>query len=118
MTLKEFEKFMEKKHSAYWTSFSVQKKDKNGKIVYEPLGLQNAEKKYIKNWEDIRYKFEIDQLDSIGISRGVESRMIDLTVWVEELKEPIAITCKMLCSSFDECLTAIKEIKNILCPYF
>jgi hypothetical protein len=96
MTLKEFQKFMEDQHNAYWSSFWFDIKAENKKARLEENDLHE----------------EINQLDYIGLSRGNESLMIELTVWAGDLKNSIDITCKMLGSNLDTCFSVLKDIIN------
>jgi hypothetical protein len=104
MKLKEFEKFMESKHDAYWTSFYVTPRDK----------LERT-RLYEKDLNE-----EIEQIDSVGISVGTESYMINLTVWAGDvIREPIKITSKMLGHNRKECFDIIEDImQNVKTSYY
>lgn len=95
MTLREFEKFMESKHNAYWTSFYVAPRDKTERTRVNDKELDE----------------KIQQIDSVGISVGNESYMINLTVWAGDvIQEPINVTSKMLGHNRKECFDIIEDI--------
>lgn len=94
MTYKEFEKFMIDQYNAYWVSFWT-REGKDALLI---------------RLNDTELAEQIYQIDSIGLSRGNESLMIDLTVWHESAKWPIEITCKMLGSNLKRCFEIMPEI--------
>lgn len=99
MKIKDFEKYMIDKHNAYWVSFYVAPRDKS-----ERTRLDNK-----------LYEEEIQQIDSVGISVGNESYMINLTVWAGDvIQEPIEVTCKMLGHNRPECFAIIEDIMQVV----
>jgi len=103
MTLQEFDKYMENNFDAYWTSFYIAPKDKSE----------------LKRLQPEQIILEIQEIDSIGLSVGNESLMIDMTVWADSIEDPIKITSKMLGSNRERCFFAMNEIlKNVKTVYY
>ena len=96
MTLNEFETFMEDEFGAYWTSFYIKNKNNFNLDPIPPEQLNS----------------EIVQLDSIGLSKGNESLMIDMIVYVDEIDSPIKVCSKMLGSNRNKCFYAMREIMD------
>jgi hypothetical protein len=95
MNIAEFENYMINKHNAYWVSPWIAPRNK-----VERIRLDRKQ-----------YNEEIQQIDYIGLSRGNESLMIELTVWAGDvIQEPIEITCKMLGSNLKECFSMMNDI--------
>ena len=99
MKLSEFEKYMEDNFGAFWTSFWI-------------APINTIEQTRLEGPEQMNN--EIVQLDYIGLSVGTESLMINLTVWVDEMPDPIKITSKMLGSNLNKCFFAMREIMRCI----
>ena len=87
---------MEGEHQAYWVSFWI---------------MPDMETK-LRRIEPEELEADICQIDSIGLSKGNESLMINLIVWAGDLNKPAQITCKMLGTNLDKCFEIMKEILN------
>ena len=95
MTLKDFENYMIHNHDAYWVSFYLAPRSK--------IERTRIEEKF--------YNEEIQQIDYIGLSRGNESLMVEMTIWAGDvLKDPIEITCKMLGKKLNDCFVIMNDI--------
>ena len=98
MTLQQFNNMMEDEFNAYWTSFLLHKQ------LDQPSSICRIQ------YNDPRIDQDIVQIDSVGISTGNESLMLNFDFWTEEITEPIKTTCKMLESDLDQCMQVIKEV--------
>jgi len=100
MTLQQFTNMMENEFNAYWTSYYLtNRKDRELKDCN--IGW---------DYNDERLNQDIVQIDSVGISTGNESLMINITFWTEDIPEAIEATCKMLGSDLDQCIQVIKKV--------
>jgi len=82
------------RYNAYWVSFWT-RPSKDAPLI---------------RLSDAELAEQISQVDSIGLSSGIESLMIDLVVWHEKSNQPIEITCKMLRSNLKRCVEILPEI--------
>jgi hypothetical protein len=103
MKLAEFEKYMDDNFFVHWTSFYVEPKETKELTRLTPAQLDA----------------DITQIDYIGLSVGNESLMINLTVWAEDITDPIKVTSKMLGSNLNKCFYIMREIlEKIKTPYY
>jgi len=106
MTLQEFKDKMIDQYDAYWCSYYIPDwKDKS-------MDENTPGWRYDK--PDPRMDQDIVQIDSLGLSTGNESLMINMDFYIEELNVKIQATCKMLGHSLDKCLEIIKEITEFV----
>ena len=98
MTLQQFTEMMENEFNAYWTSFLLLKQ------LDQPSSVCRIQ------YNDKRINQDIVQIDSVGISTGNESLMLNFDFWTEEITEPIKTTCKMLGSDLEQCIHVIKQV--------
>ena len=110
MNLQQLSEYMQEQHNAYWVSFYIDRPDKKIGLPKTRIEFHNWKKKTTNK----RAKYEIVQIDSYGISRGNESHMIDLVLWVEEIGQTIEVTSKMLGSDLDHCLYVIKALSKVI----